>query len=56
MEGPPYSVPEQEILQLYDSFSNIKKVKSNLRTPEQMLRYTAMGCKAFTDETWIITK
>lgn len=56
MQGPPYSVPEQEVLQLYQQFSNIQRVKSNPRPPADMQRYLERGCKTFIDETWIITK
>ena len=56
MEGPPYSVTEPEITQLYTSFSKITKVKTHMRKPEEMHHYIDKGCQSFTDETWILCK
>ncbi|WP_367608427.1 thiopurine S-methyltransferase [Legionella sp. W05-934-2] len=56
MQGPPYSVPEQEVISLYHHCSKIQKIKSVDRQPENMQNYLARGCKALSDETWIITK
>lgn len=56
MDGPPYSVPPEELSELYSDFSHIENIKSLPRKQEDMQRYSDRGCRALRDETWLITK
>lgn len=56
MEGPPYSVSDEEIAHLYKSCNEIKCVKNKSNSRDSSDPLFARGAKMINDKVWFITK